>query len=356
MEQFPSPQAVLAATSATLKAAGLPKAACLALRENPSSPDWESDCRWLQPPDHHLMALPDSSYPERLAQIPDPPPLLYIEGCPDILDTGPMLALVGTRRPTRSGERTAQAFARDLAKAGFIIVSGLAQGIDAASHRGALEASGKTVAVQGCGPDRTYPPEHSELARKIAEAGALVTEFPTGTPPRGSHFPRRNRIVSGLALGVLVVEAGNRSGALITAHYAGQQGREVWAVPGSIYSSLSRGPHRLIREGAKLVENLIDIIEELPQMTLKGAGSYDASEPLSHGEPTPFLSGLTEDQEEVARCVDPDPTALEQVVARSGLTPDRVSAILLELEIRGVIVAEPGGFFTRLPEQGTRGS
>lgn len=347
MVRFRSPEAALEAGPSALKGLGLPDPALSALFRAPGSPGREADLRWLEAPDHHLLALPDPEYPERLAHIPDPPPLLYIEGEPRALDPGPVIALVGARSPSRAGERTARAFARDLAASGFTIVSGLARGIDAAAHRGALEASGKTVAVQGCGPDRVYPPEHSGLAREIAESGALVTEFPTGTPPRGSHFPQRNRIVSGLSLGTLVIEAGSRSGALTTARCAGRQGREVWAVPGSINNPLSRGSHRLLREGAKLVENLTDITEELPRPAR-------VFPPEAPGETKEALPGLTSDQHTVLRCVDHDPTALEDVAARSGLTPNRVSAILLELEIRGVVTAEPGGLFTRLPEEGTR--
>ena len=333
---------------ATLAAAGLPAPAQEAVVRRRPVQGFFDDCRWLGGAHRHLLARGGPAYPGLLADLPEPPPLLYVEGDPAALDTGPSLAIVGSRKASRSGQATARAFARDLAGWGFTVVSGLARGIDAAAHRGALEGGGVTVAVQGRGPDRVYPAENGPLAAEIVERGALVSEFPVGTPPRPNHFPQRNRLISGLSLGVLVVEADAKSGALTTARWAGSQGREVLAVPGSIHSPLSRGPNGLIREGAKLVEDLADIAEELrpgPPVPPETAGAVPAP-----------ASGLSSDQALVADSVDFHPTSLDQVVARSGLTPDRVSAILLELEIRGVVAAEPGGRFTRNPAQGTPGS
>jgi DNA processing protein len=331
-----------------LAAAGLPTPAReAAVRRRPVQGFFD-DCRWLGGAHRHLLARGGPAYPGLLADLPEPPPLLYVEGDPAALEAGPTLAIVGSRKASRSGQATARAFGRDLAGCGFTVVSGLARGIDAAAHRGALEGGGVTVAVQGRGPDRVYPAENGPLAAEIVERGALVSEFPVGTPPRPNHFPQRNRLISGLSLGVLVVEADAKSGALTTARWAGSQGREVLAVPGSIHSPLSRGPNGLIREGAKLVEDLADIAEELrpgPPVPPETAGAVPAP-----------ASGLSSDQALVADSVDFHPTSLDQVVARSGLTPDRVSAILLELEIRGVVAAEPGGRFTRNPAQGTPGS
>lgn len=346
VDRLPDPEAALADRN-RLRAAGVPEGAVAAVGGAPSQ-GYRADLDWLQAPGHHLLTRDDPAYPSLLAALGDGPPLLYLDGEPTAPEAGPALAIVGSRKASRTGRETARSFARDLAGCGFTIVSGLARGIDAEAHRGALEAGGVTLAVQGRGLDRIYPTEHGELAAEIRQCGALISEFPVGTPPRPAHFPQRNRLISGLSLGVLVVEAGAKSGALTTARWAGSQGREVLAVPGSIHSPLSRGPNGLIREGAKLVEGLADIAEELRS---------ERPVPTSTGEPVPApTDGLTPDQALVADSVDFHPTALDQVVSRSGLTPDRVSAILLELEIRGVVAAEPGGRFTRTPARGTPGS
>jgi DNA processing protein len=335
------------ADPARLATAGLPRGALDALGRGRPANGFHADCRWLEGARRHLLAPPEAGYPALLGELPEAP-LLYVEGDPAALDSGPALAIVGSRTATRAGRETARAFARDLAASGFTVVSGLARGIDAAAHRGALEGGGRTLAVQGRGPDRVYPAEHGPLAAEIAETGALISEFPVGTPPRPQHFPQRNRLISGLSLGVLVVEAGEGSGALTTARWAGSQGREVLAVPGSIHSPLSRGPNGLIREGAKLVEDLADIAEEL-----RPGGPVPS---VTDGDAPPQPDDLTPDQALVADSVDFHPTTLDRVVARSGLTPDRVSAILLELEIRGVVAAEAGGRFARSPAKGTPGS
>ncbi|WP_231627310.1 DNA-processing protein DprA [Thiohalorhabdus denitrificans] len=350
MDAYPDPDEALAAPAAELKQrAGIPPATAAALHRREADPALRGDAVWLEPADRTLLIRTDPRYPALLAETPDPPPLLYVEGRPEALEERPALAVVGSRNASRAGQQDARDFARDLAASGFCIVSGLARGIDAAAHRGALDGGGCTVAVQGCGPDRVYPAEHTALAAEVAARGALVSEFPVGTPPRRSHFPQRNRIVSGLSLGVLVVEAGERSGALTTARWAGRQGREVLAIPGSIHSPLSRGPHALIREGAKLVETLADVAEELPPPRSVPSEAATAQEPEA-------ATALAGEQRTVAQCVDFHPTALDQVVNRSGLTPDRVSAILLELEILGVVAAEPGGFFIRTPADGARGT
>jgi DNA processing protein len=249
------------ASAQSLAALGFPEAARNSLR-SPDHAAPDADLEWLHRTGHHLLALTSPNYPPLLATIPDAPPALYVRGSLEVLTT-PQLAIVGSRHPTASGRDTAFRFAAHLARCGLVITSGLAEGIDGASHRGALAAAGATVAVCGTGLDRVYPEAHAELADAIAENGALVSEFAPRTPPRREHFPQRNRLISGLCLGTLVVEAARQSGSLITARCASEQGREVFAIPGSIHNPLSRGCHRLIRDGAKLVETADDILTEL---------------------------------------------------------------------------------------------
>ena len=220
------------------------------------------DKTWALGPGHHLLDRQSADYPDLLARIPDPPDRLYVDGCVDVLHL-PCIAIVGSRNPTRQGRDNAYEFAKYLGRAGFCIVSGLAQGIDAAAHEGALDGGGRTVAFLGHGVDLVYPAANRALAERIREAGALCSEFPLGMTPRRSSFPQRNRLISGLSLGTLVVEAARKSGSLITARLAGEQGREIFAIPGSIHNPLSRGCHWLIRQGAKLVESAPDIVGEL---------------------------------------------------------------------------------------------
>ena len=291
---------------------------------------------WLSQPAHHLVTWTDDDYPALLRQIPDPPPALYVLGDRAVL-SHPQLAIVGSRNASAAGRENARAFARHLAGAGLAITSGLALGIDGAAHRGALEAEGgATVAVAATGLDRVYPPRHRELAHEIAARGALVSEFPLGTPPRAENFPVRNRLISGLALGVLVVEAAAGSGSLITARLATDQGREVFAIPGSIHSPLARGCHALIRQGAKLVETANDILEEL------GALARIAREarPLPVDLPAP--------QRQLLECLGHDPASVDQLVERSGLTVEAVSSMLLELELQGLVEAGAGGNYQRI--------
>jgi DNA processing protein len=244
-----------------------------ALRGYLATPDWvgvDRDLEWLARPGNHLLTLDDDRYPDLLRQIPDPPLALFVRGDPATL-ASPQIAIVGSRNPTEGGRRTARGFAVELAAAGLAVTSGLAVGIDAAAHEGALAARGVTLAVAGTGPDRLYPARHAALAERVVERGALVSELPVGTAPLPGHFPRRNRIVSGLAAGTLVVEASLKSGSLITARLAAEQGREVFAIPGSIHNPLARGCHRLIRQGAKLVETVGDVLEELGPLLGTGA-------------------------------------------------------------------------------------
>jgi DNA processing protein len=297
---------------------------------------------WLQHENHHRVRLGDDAYPELLAGIPGPPEQLHIVGDPEILHL-PALAIVGSRNPTRGGAQNAFEFARHLGRAGFCIVSGLAQGIDAAAHRGALAADAPTVAFLGHGIDRIYPAANHGLAREIAQHGALVSEFPLGTPPGRALFPQRNRLISGLSLGTLVVEAARRSGSLITARLAAEQGREVFAIPGSIHNPLTRGCHQLIRQGAKLVEAADDIVAELAP--LAGHMLQTLDEPVP---PREAAGDVDEEYVKLLETLGHDPVSTDEIVARSGLTIDQVSSMLLILELEGKIEKLSGGRYSVL--------
>ncbi len=309
------------------------------------NPDWraaEQDMQWVEQPNHHLLTLHDPRYPPLLAEIPDPPPLLFLHGDPETL-RAPQLAIVGSRNPSRCGQEMAKDFARHLVAAGLSITSGLAIGIDGQAHTGALAAGGKTIAVTGTGLDRVYPASQRELAHRIAEDGALLSEFPPGTPPLPGNFPRRNRIISGLSVGTLVVEAAQRSGSLITARLALEQGREVFAIPGSIHNPLARGCHALIRQGAKLVETATDILEELgPLLGTLQRGPYSTPS-------TPPQKGmeLDSDYQQLLDCVEFDPITADQLIQQSGLTAEKVSSMLLLLELEGYLSSAPGGRYCR---------
>lgn len=299
----------------------------------------ESALAWLEAPGHHLVTLADSAYPQALLQIPDPPTVLYVRGNPEHLSR-PSIAIVGSRNATPQGLQTAETFARTLANQGWNIVSGLALGIDGAAHQGALAAHGTTVAVIGTGADRLYPARNKELALAIAEQGAIISEFPLGTPALAANFPRRNRIISGLARGVLVVEAAPESGSLITARLAGEQGREVFAIPGSIHSPVARGCHKLIKQGAKLVETAQDILDELgvvPQ--------------AANTQPHPAsVEGSTEQalEDPLLAALGYGPTTLDELVARTGLSAAELLPKLLTLELAGHLASLPGNQYQAL--------
>ncbi|MDJ0916194.1 MAG: DNA-processing protein DprA [Woeseiaceae bacterium] len=295
---------------------------------------------WLQTEGHTLLVLGDESYPQLLAGIDDPPPFLYVNGGVDALHL-PSLAIVGSRNPTKGGERNASDFAEHLAGNGFVVVSGLAQGIDTAAHRGALASGGSTVACLGHGIDRIYPAANRDLAHSIAAQGALVSEFPLGTAPDKRHFPQRNRLISGLSLGTLVVEAAKRSGSLITARLAGEQGREVFAIPGSIHNALSRGCHQLIRSGAKLVESADDIVAEL------GHWISHLRQPETEVE-TSVTEDLNDEQKDLLNIMGHDPVSIDSLVEGSGLTIDQLSSMLLILELEGRVEKLPGGQYATL--------
>lgn len=289
---------------------------------------------WLGQAGNHLLTLDDAAYPAALSHIPDPPPLLYLKGRPELL-AAPMLAVVGSRNATLQGKANAEVFAQALSCAGVTIVSGLALGIDAAAHEGALGGPGSTVAVIGTGADKIYPALNQALARRIAQEGCIVSEYALGTPPLSHNFPRRNRIISGLAAGVLVVEAAARSGSLITAQLAAAQGREVFAIPGSIHSALAKGCHQLIREGAKLVESAADVLGELRLSPLATARATLAA--TVSGAAAAVLAAMGHDPL--------DAGTLARACAGIG---DQLSLILLELELAGQVERLPGGLLQRL--------
>lgn len=303
------------------------------------------DAAWLERSGTQLVSCFDVAYPPLLRESGHAPAFLYVRGDAGLLASA-QLAIVGSRSPTAGGRADAFEFARYLAGAGLTITSGLALGIDAAAHRGALAGGGRTIAVCGSGLDRVYPREHEALAAEIAASGALVSEFPPGVPPLRANFPQRNRVISGLALGVLVVEAARQSGSLITARHAGEQGRETFAIPGSIHNPLSRGCHQLIRSGAKLVESAADILDELripfSIQSLEPAKTVAGEVP---GEPPP----LDKEYEILLDALGFDPTGVDTIVERTGLPADSVASMLLILELEGRIAPHPGGRYSRAP-------
>ncbi len=326
LDAFGSIGDIVAQPRAGLASTGLAEEKCDAI-VSPDEAAIDASLAWLDDDAHHLVTWGGDDYPELLSQIPGPPLVLYVNGDVDALHL-PALAIIGSRNPTQGGERNAREFARHLAGQGFAIVSGMAQGIDAAAHRGALDARGKTVALLGTGIDRVYPAVNRQLAHDIAGQGALVSEYPLGAAPERRHFPERNRLISGLSLGTLVVEAARRSGSLITARLAGEQGRETFALPGSIHNPLSRGCHELIRQGAKLVETAADIVAELGPLTGHMRGDDDG-----YGA--------------VRRCLDHDPVSIDELEKRSGLTIDQLSSILLILELHGEVESLSGGRYVK---------
>jgi DNA processing protein len=331
LRAFSGPQAILSASRAQL-AAVVPDAVIARLAAPVEEDALARTREWLADPAHEILTWDDPDYPKALLDLGFAPPVLYFVGRRELLNR-PALAIVGSRNATAQGRDNARAFARALADAGLTIVSGLALGIDAAAHEGALAGAGSTLAVVGTGLDRVYPARNRELAHAIAATGGLLSEFPPGTPPRDINFPRRNRLISGLARGVLVVEAALASGSLITARYAGEQGREVFAIPGSIHSPLSKGCHKLLREGAKLVETAQDILEEL--------GMGGSSAPLQTGDAAPISDSP------LLAALGDDPAGVDALVARTGLAAGDVVVELTGLELAGTVAALPGGRWQR---------
>ncbi len=286
---------------------------------------------WLDQENNHLITLADAEYPSALLEIQDPPPLLYAKGNLKWLNA-PAIAVIGSRNATPQGEKNAEDFAHALSDVGYCVVSGLALGIDGAAHRGGLLGRASTIAVVGTGLDIVYPARHHELAHGIAELGLMLSEFVLGTPAMGQNFPRRNRIISGLSLGCLVVEANLQSGSLITARLAAEQGREVFAIPGSIHSPVAKGCHQLIKQGAKLVDSVADILEELGSAPVAAADAI-----LPTGAPHPLLLHMGF-----------DPVSIDSLAMRSCLTSENLSAMLTMLELEGRVACLPGGRYQRI--------
>lgn len=352
---FGLPQAIFAQGSAALRQVATPaQASALAQEPADLAAALARTGSWLKATEEgfarRIVTLGDPAYPAALLAIEDPPLLLYLLGQLQLLDApggwpAPALAVVGSRNPTPQGLQNAREFARTLGAAQLAIVSGLALGVDGAAHEGALAAIDEaaparrlaTIAVVGTGLDRVYPRQHRELARRIARQGLIVSEYPLGTPPLAANFPRRNRLIAGLTQGTLVVEAALQSGSLITARLASEQGKEVFAIPGSIHSPLSRGAHALLRQGAKLVETAQDVLEELHLPVATAAASHGAQPPPDGDDTDGLLKAL-----------GADPASLDALQARTGLATEVLQARLLELELDGLIGRLPGGLFQRL--------
>lgn len=328
LQAFGSPEAVLDAPVSALSDHVRP-AVAKTIRTETDVAYLDIAASWLADPSNHLLTLADKGYPRALLNTADPPLLLYVKGRTELLNA-PALAVVGSRNATAQGVRNAEAFAQSISEAGLCVTSGMAHGIDAAAHRGGLCGRGGSIAVVGTGLDKVYPAANRDLAHQLAQHGAIVSEFPLGTPPLAPNFPRRNRIISGMSLGCLVVEASLQSGSLITARLALEQGREVFAIPGSIHSPQSKGCHALIKQGAKLVERAQDILEELGLAAQAGASGAGA---VAH----PLLAHLGF-----------DPVDADTLAQRSGLTVAELSAILLQLELDGAIATLPGGLYQRI--------
>jgi DNA processing protein len=331
-----TPAQLFEESSSTLSKLNLKSATINAIK----NPDWDiidQDLAWVNQENNHAITFNDVNYPSQLKEIADPPPVLFIRGNIDLLLL-PQIAIVGSRNPTSLGEETAFNFAKTLSRHGYVITSGLALGIDAASHRGALNAKGYTIAVAGTGLDRVYPAQHRDLATEIVKTGAMVSEFPPGTTAKANHFPRRNRIISGLCQGLLVVEAAKQSGSLITARMALEQNREVFAIPGSIHNPLARGCNALIRDGAKLVETTQDILEELSQY-------YQEDEDL---QPLQMESMLDLEQQTLLNHIMFSPTSIDDIVQNTGQSIEVISSMLLILELQGYLETTAGGCYMRV--------
>lgn len=330
---FGNPAAICQASVPELAACGVKTEAIKELQQ-PDAALLLREQQWAQQPHHSILTLEDERYPALLKAIADPPPVLFVRGDPAVLSR-PQVALVGSRNPSPGGVKAAGEFAAALVRAQFTITSGLAIGIDGASHRGALEAGGMTVAVLGSGLSCLYPARHRQLAADVVAQGALVSEFPPETPPLAAHFPRRNRIISGLCAGVCVIEAALLSGSLITAKLAAEQGREVFAVPGSIYNPLSHGCHALIQQGAQLTASVADILMELqPQAAQRAVPSTQQSLPLE----------LDYDCRQLLQWIGFEATTVDQIVRGSGRGVAQVIELLLTLELRGYVQAALGGY------------
>lgn len=333
LREFKSPEAVLSASNKALCTVVKPETAAI-IGKGVSDELLEPALNWLADDNNHIVTLGDADYPQSLLNITDPPLLLYVKGRLGLLNKT-ALAIVGSRHATPQGISNAEQFAKTLSDAGLCIISGMAHGIDAAAHHGALDGSSASIAVVGTGLDKVYPSANRDLAHLLAKQGALISEFPLGTPPIAGNFPRRNRIISGMSIGCLVVEASLQSGSLITARLAMEQGRDVFAIPGSIHTPQSRGCHKLIKQGAKLVESAQDILDELPCK-------------IRTAIPAPPPSPAIHEEANLLDLIGNDPVSMEVICARSGLTVSQLSAMLLTYELEGHLATLPGGLFQRI--------
>jgi DNA processing protein len=340
-----SPEALPAAGLPELRRAGFIDALCRAWQAVPEA-DLASDLAWAAEPGRQILRFHDPAYPAQLREIAAAPPLLFVQGDPDLLAL-PQLAVVGARSATPQGLENAQAFSAELARRGFVITSGLALGVDGAAHRGALQAQGGTVAVCATGPDRVYPARHQALAREIAVQGALVSEFPIGVPALAENFPRRNRLISGLAMGVLVVEAARESGSLITARLAVEQGREVFAIPGSIHNPMARGCHALIRQGAKLVETADDLLEELGPLLSRHPARRAVVTPAATGTAAGSDGPADPVQAEILLALGDEVLSLDTLADRTGRAVAELQVALTVLELSDRIAVASGGRYQR---------
>jgi DNA processing protein len=350
IEHFGSPQAAYMASLTELESCGVPARVAQAIFAQAALKDAERDVEKISKADCAAIAYDSDEYPPLLKQIPDAPLLLYVRGDVSVLSRY-AVAMVGSRRPSAYGSSVAHRLAHDLAERQLVVTSGLARGVDSASHRGALEAKGKTVAVLGSGIDVIYPRENKKLADDIAQSGALVSEFPLGTGPTPQNFPIRNRIISGLSLGVVVVEAAEYSGSLITARLALEQNREVYAVPGNVTSAQSFGPNHLIKQGAKLVDQWMDVVEEFPaevRIQLLPPAETIETQPIGVQSATLFEASLTPDQKAVFETLRADKASfVDEIVGAAKIPHPRVLGTLLELEMNGLIRQLPGKNFIR---------
>ncbi|MFW2372403.1 MAG: DNA-processing protein DprA [Gammaproteobacteria bacterium] len=338
LDHFGSAAAILNASPSQLEIHPLSAEAILRIKQ-PDTHGVKRDRLWAEHQDHWIIGLDDPAYPEQLKNISQPPYLLYGIGDTDYLQR-PQLAMVGSRTPTAAGRKIAEEFARHLSNNGLTITSGLARGIDGACHKGALEGLAGSTAVVANGLDTIYPAQHTQLAKHIAENGCLVSETPVGIAPHKGLFPKRNRIISGLSLGTLVVEAAKNSGSLITARQAMEQGRELFAIPGSIHNPLSRGCHSLIRQGAKLVETTEDILEELITLVNLASSRHTSG----HIMQSAVNNTLEPGYQKLLECMDFEPIAIDELVTRSNMSVAEIASMLLILELQGHVVSENGRF------------
>jgi DNA processing protein len=341
LSQFGSPDAIFSANKSQLSEVVDQKLAN-AIHQGLDKESIASTLTWLQDEQNHLITLADATYPQQLLEITSPPAILYAKGSPQLLNT-PCIALVGSRNATPQGEKNAEVFSENLCSKGITVVSGMALGIDGAAHRGALKANGATIAVVGTGLDIVYPAKHKTLAHQIASQGLILSEFPLGTPSMAQNFPRRNRIISGLSLGCLVIEANIDSGSLITARLATEQGREVFAIPGSIHSPLSKGCHQLIKQGAKLVESIDDVLSEIHLDSSKNKASSVSPNGL-----IPERANISPEANAVLALMGFEPIEFDNMMTLTGLTASALSTMLTLLELDGKICHLQGGKYQRI--------